>query len=298
MQDVVEFGWLPEDRAYRSTRITIAPLHNYEQAIGCVRAARRVIEGWFYPPLVRDPKGHTADCEGVEIHARGFSLPATHRLEVDIRSADSRLAAFILQVFAFSKGLRLLPAEWTHFYRAAVEPGKLADFICLPGREVEICERAYDLWRTLPDPTLERSLFGLHHWYLFGQSYEHEFERFSAQYTVLDGCFSLVRQLSSIGTVPHTQRPQFLCERYKIPVPTWARVAGKTCAIADLRNAFVHEALYGGEPIGFAYPKGELDGIELELTNLNARILLAILGFTGDYVQSEVGTRNVFLFEP
>lgn len=291
MEHMVEFGWLEEDYTFRGRQFCVFPSNNYYAAIQAVKREDREVDGWFYPPLVRD--GKNLNTLGVSIHARAFKLPATHTLQITATSSDPWLANFTIQMFGFLKGLRLLPAEWFHFYRAAIKPGKLVDFVCSPTEIEEVTARACDFWRAIPDQSAERALLGLFHWYLFGQSYEHEFERFGAQYTVLDGCFSFLKRWGKAPDQSHARRPEWLCKRFSIPVPDWAAVQGDKSAIAVLRNEFVHDAQYAGHPIGFAFPDGVLQNIEPELTNLNARLLLAILGVEADYIHSTVNTRQI-----
>lgn len=77
------------------------------------------------------------------------------------------------------------------------------------------------------------------------------------------------------------------------------RIAGKlrqkSCALSERRNALIHEALYGGQPVGFAHPAGH-EGMELELTRLVARLLLRLLGIENEYTRSDCTTRSTIGF--
>jgi hypothetical protein len=81
-----------------------------------------------------------------------------------------------------------------------------------------------------------------------------------------------------------------------VPTPSWAiPTGGKTCALAERRNALVHEAMYGGEPVGFTHP-AEDKGMELELTGLVARLLLRLLGIENEYTRSACTTYQTIGF--
>lgn len=78
-------------------------------------------------------------------------------------------------------------------------------------------------------------------------------------------------------------------------VPTWAdpSAPGGT-EVAAIRNNAVHEALYMGEPLGFAlHGIGTNQNLPLELEGLICRFLVAIIGGAStDYVRSPVNTRQ------
>ncbi len=64
-----------------------------------------------------------------------------------------------------------------------------------------------------------------------------------------------------------------------------AFVGQKTCALSERRNALTHEAMYGGQPVGFTHPTDH-KGMEYELTLLIARLLLRLLGIENEYTRS------------
>lgn len=57
-----------------------------------------------------------------------------------------------------------------------------------------------------------------------------------------------------------------------------------------------NKGLYGCSPIGFAYPT-DIPSIEHELTNFNARLILAMLGVKNTYTKSTVDTRQYYGFD-
>lgn len=78
-------------------------------------------------------------------------------------------------------------------------------------------------------------------------------------------------------------------------VPTWVDAGGPGAAeVATIRNDAVHEALYMGEPLGFAlHGVGASHNLTLELEALICRFLGALIGAaSADYVQSPVNTRQ------
>ena len=137
-------------------------------------------------------------------------------------------------------------------------------------------------------------MFGAIHWLLLSQSYEHEFEEFGAQYTVLDSCYRVHTSLhQNIKYTHHAERPAFLASHYSIPEPPWATVRSDgTCELSVVRNAFIHEGRYGAEPIGFSHPDSRHNTV-LELRAFNTRLILGLIGVDAAYVRSPVNTRQM-----
>jgi len=66
--------------------------------------------------------------------------------------------------------------------------------------------------------------------------------------------------------------------------------------VAILRNATLHEALFMGEPLGFAlHGVGTNQNLTSEMKVLICRFLVALLGGSqADYVRSPINTRRRF----
>jgi hypothetical protein len=130
-------------------------------------------------------------------------------------------------------------------------------------------------------------MFGALHWHLFGPSYQHPFERFSAEYTVLDTAWRIHCELphAKKKSVQHTWRPIEICGHYDISLPPWLSASDGKTDLARLRNELFHEGLWGEQPIGFAHPT-EHQSIHIELFHFNSRVLLAILGERSEYTRS------------
>ncbi len=202
------------------------------------------------------------------------------------------------------KGTRLQRAGWQHFYKAPIE-SKLNDFLASPSEIIRTLDIATHFWRNQVDPKVRKLAFGALHWHLFAQLYEHQFERFNAQYTALDACAELASVMQYSGYPPgsrphHYKRACQLCLATGTPLPSWASCYKKdpkrsSCALADRRNDLVHEGLYGGQPIGFAVPTTDKH-MERELTGLVARVFLALIGVQNEYIRSACTTNQTHGF--
>jgi hypothetical protein len=288
------FGFWPRKWTLNARSIQVRPVAEFDGLLAQVQRDERAGKRWFYPPLSAAYEPDLQAERRPMVPAGQYSLPATHRVQVD--DADgAAFAELLIAVLGLLDGMRLVPAGWAHFYRTALEPHLLTDLVVRP-REIErVFDTVLVFWRTHLDPEIRKWLFGAIHWLLFSQLYEHEFERFGGQYTVLDTCFRLHCSIHGVRspTPRHSERPSFLATEYGIPTPSWARTgADGSCPLSKLRNEFFHEGRYCGEPIGFAH-SSEYPMLTLELSYLNTRVIMGILEVECGYVHSPVDTRQM-----
>jgi hypothetical protein len=187
--------------------------------------------------------------------------------------------------------MRLVPEGWSHFYKATIDTCKLTDLVCNTGEMTEVVRRASKWWQSA-DAERRQRMFGAIHWYCFSGAYEHQFERFAALYTVLDTLHWVHLRQTGAKTSKHAEIPLTLAKAYGMQVPSWAEISKGTCSLALLRNEFIHEARFGGVPIGFAHPTG-ISSINLELSAFLTRLIMAVLGIQCRYSESPVTTRQM-----
>lgn len=287
----VHFGFLPE-----TTRISwdggassIEPLAEHQQIVANMLAHPQVSDGWYYPPMV--PVKTSA--ETPLIPTKSFALPASHQISLENADASDEQAHFFIALFGMLKGRRLQRPEWQHFYKVPIA-SKLADFDAKNTEIARALDIAATFWRQHSKPEIRKLAFATMHWHLFAQLYEQPFERFNAQYMALDACAELAL-LMNFPAYPtnrphHAVRATKLCECTGVPKPSWVELIDtggkKTCALAQRRNALAHEALYGGQPVGFAHPEDH-KGMTDQLPGLVARIFLRLLGVNNEYTRSE-----------
>lgn len=284
----VRFGYLQERTVIDWSAATISPLDDIASIVEQVQAHESAYGDWFYPPLEPASLDSKETKNAPLVPTSIFSLPATHLLSFKNQDWTDECANFMIALFGLLKGRRLQREGWQHFYKAPIDR-KLCDFYADKWEIAHALDRVSDFWQTHADADIRKLAFGALHWHLFAQLYQHGFERFNAQYMALDVCHRLATATWA-GFKPattHADRASALCTQLGVPTPAWANVpAGqKTCALSERRNALIHEAMYGGQPVGFAHP-AEHKGMELELTGLVARLLLRLLGIENEYTRS------------
>jgi hypothetical protein len=170
--------------------------------------------------------------------------------------------------------------------RTAYDPGKLNGLRLLDGdyaNGMECINRFY-----ISSSQEEQSqMFSSIHWYLIGQGYLFDWDRFDAQYKVLDGLY----KLSGSNAKNHASRPIALAEKYGIQLPSWAELdsSGRRSKLSKQRNELVHEAKYGGHPIGYSYPD---ENYSLEFTSFNTKLIAAALGIKTPYLAADPTNRE------
>jgi hypothetical protein len=234
-----------------------------------------------------------------------FELPSTHTIEVTGNAKEGKLD-FLIACLSFLQGVRLVKSSEGHFYRVALARGLLTDFHCTAASMARIMELANQFGEQKP-ARASALLRGAIHWFLFSQSYEHAFERFDGQYKVFDAIWATFLELQKPkvrkkmeNEVRHFNRVHVLCRRFHIPLPDCARYRKRTMPVpgiakpktvresplSKLRNELVHEAQFAGLPIGYRQVPLRHKRMVRDLTHLNARLILALLGERNAYVRT------------
>lgn len=293
-----QFGYLNEGTHFTWSAGSVATLEDFDHIVSDMAGEPGIYDGWCFPPLGSVDKTSSAGMPPPEI-AQSFALPSTHQLELTDNSLTD-CAPFFIALLGFLKGRRLQQQGWQHFYKTPTER-KLCDFLANDSAIARTFEVATAFLKQHTDDKIRKLAFGVLHWHLFAQLYEHEFERFNAQYTALDACYRLAVK-TTVPAFPdcggHAVLAERLCTRFSVPAPQWAirQQDEKSCVLARRRNDLVHESLYCGQPIGFGHPTDHRN-MELELTNLVARLFLRTIGVDNGYAASPVNTRTTSLFE-
>jgi len=277
----MEFGFLSENICYETEDCKISPLGNFSDKIKALQSEGLIHDGWLYPPCEEPSRRHNDPDKLPKIPCRAFSLTPTHIIETKNGLYEKDREEFLINVLGFIKGVKLVPSEWSHFYRVPINLHKLVGFVCTKGETQSLLEISNHFYST-HDIEVRKMFFGAVHWFLFADSYYHDFERFDCQYKVLDACYKLTRNIFNIKECGHNKRPNEMCKFFNLPTPLWAKLDGGISNLSTLRNQFYHEALFAGEPIGFNIPDSD---IVFELKNFNAKLLLSILGVKAKYIK-------------
>ncbi|SIQ03843.1 hypothetical protein [Halanaerobium kushneri] len=266
---MIEFGFLNESKIYSSDLMEIIPLDDITEKYEFLKENFYIENSWLYPPIGYDKKNKPTKC------VSWFALPNSHKLLLKSKfKKNNELQKFIPTIFGFLKGLQMYRDGWGHYYKTPIKEGKLISFYCNDKELCKIIDKIIFLYQK--DSNIFKSYAAAIHWFLFGQSYKYEFEKFDAQYKVLDCCYNIATKITDIDKAKtHAQRIENLCLYYNIYLPDWARVKNGRSTLSELRNNLIHEAKFAGEPIGVS---SDEENLYFNLQLINERILLSIPG--------------------
>ncbi|MES9996471.1 hypothetical protein [Desulfovibrio aminophilus] len=297
----MNFGFLMNSAKVNFYDAEIITLPIYTQLIERVRSELDVAGGWIYPPLVSvDDKRNL--CEKLQFKKNGpmvqekyFTLPATHSITFADGHQDDEFQRFLILGYGFLFGLYLLPENYLYFCK--IPHNSLILHPLIAGKndcEIGIM-KIYQFYKSSKSED-RKQMFAILHWFLMGQTYDMEWDRFDAQYKVMDGLYRLARSKKIIKKAPfHASRPVFMAEKFGIQLPSWAVLDPKgKSELSEMRNRLYHEAIFAGKPIGYECPK---NNYSLEFPNFNLKMICKMLGLNTKYINVPPGDRQVHAWD-
>lgn len=290
----LEFGYFPKPLDISSGPITVCPLADLAMAVADIEGDDQTKGDWIYAPpqLVYNLGGGVRQ---YPYSARIFGLPKTHTITHKSSDGPDHLT-FHLWTLSFFTGMRLTATERGFVDATPIKPGKLVDFVMLGGGLVDALALTEAFWtKHRSTPERARWIVAAVHALFLAQNPRHlQFEGFIFLYMALDACFALAKAVRKpVGSVRHADRVKWMCDAFGMSTPAWADPASGA-EVATLRNETLHEALFMGEPLGFAvHGTGASRNLPLEMQALVCRLVVALLGAEScEYVRSAVDTRQ------
>lgn len=294
----MKFGFLIEKLDVELDQIRIRTLDDFDQVMEKFYEVGRVSGGFKLPPL---------DERKTDVHEKSRFQKQTHQVsspwmkiiethEIQSSYDDGELERFAILALSFLYGVYLGPEGSLGINRIPYRLGKLTGV--QPGSgDMSVGISAFLRYYQESSPEDRIRLKAVLHWFLLGQTYYFEWDRFDAQYKVLDGLSNL---LGVSGQ--HATKPARLVEKAGIRMPSWAEIeikntdkgSRKTCELAELRNELVHEARFNGVPIGYSYPK---PNFHLEFPSLNVKLIAFLVGLRSPYLNADPENRDQWLWE-
>lgn len=294
-----EFGYYPDPLQLQTGKITIEPKPDHAQLIDAFSKSEGIEKDWIYAPP-RQIRIMGGGIKQLPYPSRIFGLPKTHDLVHSSPYGEDHIA-FLLWALSFFTGMRLTSTEAGFLDATPIRPGTLVDFILSDKSLVRALELAEIFWNTNNSKPKRAKLWSaaVHALFLGRNPQLLQYEIFMHNYMAIDACFALAKDLGPTkGYVNHSQRIAWICNHLKIHLPVWASPSQSgESMLAGMRNDTIHEALYVGEPLGFAlHGVGTGENIALEMAALICRILVALIGGDySDYVKSRTDTRGSYL---
>jgi hypothetical protein len=279
------FGYYPKQLNLSVGSILVSPRPELAELVARVERSERVKDDWIYAPTQTLVKP-----DGTEILQpypdRIFGLPQTHSFKHSSADSDEHIA-FHLWCLSFFTGMRLTSTDAGFVDCTPIIPNKLFDFLLVGSKTKDAVRLAEVFWlNNRSSPERAKLIAAIIHALFLSQNPRHlQFERFAMLYSSIDACFALAKSFNG--------RIKWMCELFGIPLPSWA-IKGDTAAaeIVDIRNQSTHEALFMGQPLGFAlHGVGGSINLTLEMEGLICRLLVGLLSPQPvDYVSTPVDT--------
>ncbi|MFW5451757.1 MAG: hypothetical protein ACKE9I_09170 [Methylophagaceae bacterium] len=283
----MKFGFLIDGQEFKCSDFSIKTVPGYDEIIDNFYELVHVSNGWIYGPK-KELQQSTEERKkfkqsGPIISDSFYRMAPTH--EIISHNKNEEHLRFLILGYSFLQGLYLTPENYSCLDRSPYEPGKLNGLILVGNDRINGMEQINNFYIS-STPENRNQMFASIHWYLAGQSYKFQWDKFDAQYKVLDGMY----KLSGINAPNHASRPVGLARKYNIILPKWAELntSGKS-ELSKHRNELVHEAKYGGEPIGYSYPS---ENYSLEFTSFNTKLISAALGIDTPYLKADPKNRS------
>lgn len=280
----LRFGFLIDKKEFNCRDFSIVTVDEFAEIVNSFYEYVQVSNGWIYGPEKRLNKSHGEKEKfkqpGPLVRDSFYRMSDTHEIKTNIK--DEEHLRFLILGYGFLQGLYLTPEGYSYLGCIPYEPGKLNGLLLLKDDYVNGMEIINYYFKS---STVENrnQMFACIHWFSIGQSFSFAWDKFDAQYKVLDGIY----RLSGITGVPlHAERPVALASKYNIKRPKWAELdsSGKKSQLSIHRNELVHEAKYAGHPIGYSYPS---ENYSLELTSFNTKLIAAALGIDTPYLKAD-----------
>ena len=260
------FGYCPDALKITAGAVVVTPRDDLQESCDSVRASSSLAKDWIYAPTDR----------------RIFALPKTHLIEHADADGPEHLE-FLVWALSFFTGMRLTTREAGFVDATPVTRGNLVEFATLNAAELA---RALSLAEAYwgdhrHDPLAARRwIAAVHTLFLAQYPRALQYERVIYLYAALDACYRLLQTQAGGKDKGHPQRIPWMCAEFGVPVPAWAaHVVGTGSEITGLRSAAIHEALFMGEPLGFAlHDRASAENLPLEMGHLVCRFLVALLG--------------------
>lgn len=284
----MKFGFLIDKEECVCGDFSIVTVDEFAEIMSSFYEYVQVSNGWIYGPEKELNKSYKEKEKfkqpGPLVRDSFYRMSATHEIKSNI--TDEKHLRFLILGYGFLQGLYLTPEGYSYIGRIPYEPGKLNGLLLIKDDYLNGMEIINEYFKSSSEED-RNQMFACIHWFSIGQSFNFEWDKFDAQYKVLDGIY----RLSGLARTPHAKRPVELARKFNIKLPKWAELdsTGKKSQLSIHRNELVHEAKYAGHPIGYSYPS---QNYSLELTSFNTKLIAAALGIDTPYLQADPNNRS------
>ena len=298
--DLDRFGFLNWRRTIEFDGGSVAPVPDFDEAAAWVDSHTNH-DGFLYPGMsqqvVLDPKTNEIvdEVPRTKRPALLHHIWASHTLTLaDLGTTEELrrgIGAVVIHLLGYLFGIRLQFWDWWFDGRVSIRlqaTHNIAFFEATVRDFLSHCCRSWRGW-VEEERWLITNLLFMH---CRAPSYEWDWERFTIEYMVLDGCWRLAELRHGVHAPRHGDRINILCQKFGIPSDS-----SLIENIVRLRNGLFHEALWdGSQPCTGVGGSTFLQAYNLR--RLNQRLIPALLEYKTPYVQTRWWLIDTFGFDP
>jgi len=286
--------------ALQAGPIVIETLTDLNEKVQLLMTGPGVYRDWVYAPAEISPDVD-AVANTLPFPSRVFGLKKTHSIRYD-RPTDRAHLDFLVWCLGFFIGMRLTSSDAGYLDATPLKPNALTDFIFPLSSAPSAISLAEDFWKSRDGESSQLLVAIIHALFLAQNPRLLQYERFFHLYAAFDATYALMKQLTTVARAFHAGRLAAMCDTFGLNIPVWAKAVANESEVGNLRNQTFHEALFAGEPLGFAIYRGtgndlgESTNMLLEMQALLCRFIVAVLGAaSNEYVKSPITTRQLHL---
>jgi hypothetical protein len=264
--------------------VVIEPIENYADGLNYINQYG-CEDGYIYPPQIHTKStdietGETVDVPNSTRPAQMYLLPASHSIYIQNPISVEKLrfedAGLIVHLLAFFFGTRLQFSDWMFDGRVPIKSAN--SFSYAEATPQRFFSSVYQAWKNWT-PELRKRYINILYVHGKAKCCEQDWESFLYQYMVFDAIYKFYILSGGMEINGHKKRLTGLCENYGIP-----HHVDHINEIYKLRNELFHEALWNGNTPGFSLGSEYQSAQWLE--RLNSKLIVAIAGYTNDFVKT------------
>lgn len=293
----VYFGFLPYEGTIEFDGGVIPPVPEYDKVVAWVEKYTNH-DGFLYPPVekrvILDPRTGKpiGQVPKTKRPALLHKIPPSHELCLTVTGTSDNIrkgpGAFIIHLFAYLFQTRLQFDDW--WFDGRVPIRRPRSFDLNKDTVQDLMSHSYRTWQgwNARDQRLITNLLYMHSRIPL---YAWDWEQFTLEYMVLDGCWNLAAQLYGVVAKKHKERIKILCDTFHIPYNN-----DLIKRIVDLRNELFHETLWDGSQPCTAVSIDAFQQVG-NLRRLNQRIIPALLGYKTPFIKTSWCSLSASWFE-
>lgn len=293
------FGFLPCDWTFKFDGGEISPIREITRVRKRVEKLTNT-DGFLYPPhsyrVTLNPRTQKRKRKvpGTDRPALLHPVPPSHQLDLSepISQEELRRGAggFLIHLLAYLFGIRLQFHDWWFDSRVPIKIFQTHNTHVRQATVEDFLSHSYKTWRNW-GPTEKMLITNVLFMHSRVPSYEWDWERFTFEYMVLDGCWKLAESIHGVKGKYHSDRIKNLCQKFAI-----AYDAKRVNRLVALRNELFHETLWDNSQPCTAVAADTFMKPH-DLRQFNQRLIPALLGYDNRYLHTNWWSRGAFPFD-